>query len=57
MAEAAKKLVMLKLDPEVVKKVDLYAAERDIYRNRAVEELLVKAVSQGGGTGGQMAMD
>jgi len=51
--DGQKRLVTLKLDPEVVKKVDLYAAERDLYRNRAVEELIEKAVAQGGDAEGR----
>ena len=35
-----KKLIQVKLDVELVKAIDHYAVDRDIYRNAAVEELI-----------------
>lgn len=45
-----KKSVYVKLDPDVVREVDVYAARNDLYRNEAMERLLRQAVSHGGGT-------
>lgn len=47
---AERKSVYLKLDPDVVREVDVYAAQNDLYRNEAIERLLTEAVrSQGRG--------
>ena len=41
-----KRLVHLRLDPSVLRRVDIYAAQNDMYRNEAVEDLLSKALEK-----------
>jgi hypothetical protein len=40
-----KRGLFLRLDKGVVKQVDLYAAEHDLYRNAAVERLILIALA------------
>lgn len=41
-----KKPIHLRLDSKVVKEVDHYAVDRDIFRNEAMEELLRRGLNQ-----------
>lgn len=43
-----RKSVYVKLNPDVVREVDVYAARHDLYRNEAMERLLTQAVESHG---------
>jgi len=48
MSDEAKKPLYLRLSSTVVKQVDYYAVDRDIFRSQAVEELLKRGLDRSG---------